>query len=280
VRLHVSHLRDENDAAFGELMEYVDGVARHEVDFSFDVYPYQSGSTMLSYILPYDVWEDGPLAALAKLHDPEIRLRVRDGIRSYRNDTSKLRIGWVGGAENKHLQGMRLSDYVESTGLPAEEALVNLLIEERLAVLLVIDEGDDKIVEPWLAHDLYMMGTDGIYFPDGHVHPRQFGSAGRLLGRCVRELKLFSLEAAVRKLSGYAAERFRLPDRGVLKEGKFADVVVFDPDTVADRATYDDPQQHTVGIEHVFVNGTAVVRDGAPLDELPARLPGQFVRSG
>jgi N-acyl-D-amino-acid deacylase len=278
VRLHISHLKGENDRATEEILDYIDNKARHEVDLTFDIYPYQPGSTMLNYLLPYDVWEDGPLAALSRMHDPLIRARLRDGIKNLRLDLDKLTIAWVSSSENKRLQGRLLSEYVDESGQPAAEALVNLLIEERLAVLLVFNEGDDRLIEPFLKHDLFMLGTDGIYFDDGLVHPRQFGSAGRLLGSCVRDKKLFSLESAVYKLSGFAAGRFGLKDRGMLAEGRFADVVVFDPETVGDRATYTAPQQLTVGIEHVLVAGTPIIRDGAPVESLPDRLPGRYVR--
>jgi N-acyl-D-amino-acid deacylase len=163
-------------------------------------------------------------------------------------------------------------------GLPAEKALYNLLLEERLAVLLVFDEGDDRLVEPFLQHNLYMMGTDGIYCEGGQVHPRQFGSTGRLLGPLVRDRKLFSLEEAVFKLSGRAAERFGLKHRGEIREGNFADLVLFDPETISDPATFDNPQQPTVGVDAVLVNGVPIVRDGTPVTSLPEPLPGRFVK--
>jgi N-acyl-D-amino-acid deacylase len=123
-----------------------------------------------------------------------------------------------------------------------------------------------------------MVGTDGIYFPGGAVHPRLYGSAARLLGPCVRQHRLFPLEDAVYKLSGFAAARFGLEGRGVLHEGCFADLVVFDPDAVADRATYDEPHQYSVGVEQVLVNGVAVVTDGQPVGDLAPPLPGRALR--
>jgi N-acyl-D-amino-acid deacylase len=144
-------------------------------------------------------------------------------------------------------------------------------------VLCVFDDGDDKLVHPFLAHDLYMMGTDGIYFPDGHVHPRMFGSAGRLLGACVRDWKLFSLETAVHRLAGFPARRFGLRRRGEIRVGNFADLVVFDADRVRDRATYEQPRVPVEGMDHVLVNGVPIVRHGAPVDVRGGRLPGRFL---
>ena len=131
-----------------------------------------------------------------------------------------------------------------------------------------------------MQHELYMMGTDGIYFPDAQVHPRMYGSVGRFLGRCVRDLKLFTLEAAIAKLSSNAAERFKLVDRGTLAATKFADLVVFDPKAIADEATFASPNIPTRGIEHVFVNGEAIVRDDRPQQSESEQMPGRFLRFG
>jgi N-acyl-D-amino-acid deacylase len=278
VRVHISHLKGRSAEEVEQVLSYIDNTARHEVDFSFDVYPYQPGSTMLNYLLPYEVWEDGPLAALGKLREPDVRNRFIAGLKAYPLDLDRMRIAWVASKENARHQGRLVSEYVAETGLPAEEALINLLIEERLAVLMVVGEGDDTLVGPMLSHDLAMTGTDGVFFDDGVIHPRQYGSAGRMLGRCVRDLELFTLEEAVYKLSGHAANRFGLQDRSVLREGNFADVVVFDPETIADRATFENPHEHTVGIETVLVNGVRIVKDGTPLEPQAEQLPGRFVK--
>jgi len=193
-----------------------------------------------------------------------------------------------------------------------------LLIEERLAVLLVVNEGDDPLVTPFLQHPKQMVGTDGILcgcvspvrasdrnkaggaaIPfssgpkpessdnppealrlEGRPHPRVFGSASRVLGPLVREVKLFSLEEAVHKLSGYAANRFGLRQRGELKPGYFADLVLFDPETISDQATYEEPLRPTVGMHAVIVNGTPIIEAGQPVpsERLPRTLPGRHLR--
>lgn len=272
VPVHISHLKATRPADIEAVLDYLDRVAVREVDFSFDVYPYLPGCTMLNYMLPYDLWEDGPLAVQARLRDPEVRARFGRSMATY--PLEQIHIAWLPSRENQRFIGRLLSEYVAEVGKPPGDALSDLLIEESLAVLLVFHHGDDALVHPFLSHPRYMMGTDGIYFPDGAVHPRLYGSAPRLLGPCVRDHRLFTLEEAVRKLSGFPAERFGLKDRGVLREGGFADVVVFDPETVADRATYDAPHQFPVGIEQVLVNGVPVIADNAPA-ELPTPRPGR-----
>lgn len=275
VRLHISHLKSPDPRQTEIILALIDELAE-QVDLSFDTYPYQPGSTMLSYLLPYDVWVDGPIAALEKLRHPEIRRRFALSLQQYRLPMDRLKIAWTLTSDGNRWQGMSALEYAEVHEQPLADALCDLLIEERLAVLMVIDEGDDANIYPFLQHDRSMMGSDGIYFDDSLAHPRQFGSAPRLLGRAVRDWKLFSLEDAVYKLSHYPATRFGLQDRGVIRENAYADLTIFDADEIVDPATYAEPQELAVGVAHVFVNGTAVW----PIDEAclsAAALPGRFL---
>ncbi|NKB71986.1 MAG: amidohydrolase family protein [Candidatus Latescibacteria bacterium] len=276
VPVHISHFKATTPQQTEELLAYVDNVASQEVDFSFDVYPYLPGSTMLNFLLPYAIWEEGPIAAMTHLKDPAMRRQFAQYLQNTPLD--KAFIAWLPSRDNAHYQGQTLADYIAQVGKPAADALCDLLIEEHLAVLLVFHHGDDAGVFDYLKHDKFMIGTDGIYFPDGAVHPRMYGSAGRILGPCVRDHRLFSLEDAVYKMAGYPASRFGLTDRGTIAAGKFADLVVFDAETVVDRATYQDPHQYTEGIEHVLVNGTPIIAAGDPVDDLPNPLPGRYLR--
>ncbi len=277
VKVHISHLKGTTPAEVEQVLEFLER-ARREVDLSFDVYPYQRGSTMLNYLLPYEAWADGPLGALARMGRDDLLARFRAGLMTLGVPLERMHIAWTSSWDNSTHHGKLLSDYVAEMNRPAEEALYHLLVEENLAVLLVIDAGDDALVRPLLAHDLYMMGSDGIWFPDSVVHPRVYGSAGRLLGSCVREHKLFSLESAVRKLSGLPAQRFGLRDRGVIREGAWADLAIFNEQTVADQATYLQPHQICAGIEHVLVNGRVVVEHARPVDFGSDKAPGKFLR--
>lgn len=275
VPVHISHLKGTTPQQIDELLTYIDGTARNEVSFSFDVYPYLPGSTMLNFLLPYDVWVDGPLSVLPKLRDRRVRREFARGLVTSRTNLENVHIAWLPSRQNERHIGKLLSDYVAEVGKAPEDALCDLLIEENLAVLLVFHHGDDALIGDFLAHDCYMMGTDGIYFPDGRVHPRVYGSAPRLLGPCVRDDRLFSLEAAVAKLSDRPARRFGCAQRGQVRQGWFADLVVFDASTVADKATYTDPHQLPTGIGHVVVNGTPVIADGVAVENLADPLPGR-----
>lgn len=276
VPVHISHLKGTSPEDSEAILTYIDQVATQEVDFSFDIYPYIPGSTMLNYLLPYEVWKDGPLGVMPRLKQPEIRARFAQSLQALPLDG--IHIAWVLSKHNRSHQGKTLADYIGEIGLSPAEALCNLLIEENLAVLLVFHQGDDDLVNPFLAHSHYMMGTDGIYHEEGAIHPRQYGSAPRLLGPCVRDKKLFSLEEAVYKLSGYAAERFGLKGRGVIREGNWADLVVFDAETIQDQATYEDPHQLAVGVEHVLVNGAPIISNGQAVENLANPLPGRALK--
>lgn len=227
--------------------------------------------------MPYQIWHDGPLDALPKLRDPAMRAQVDIGLEIYASNLDAIRIAWLPGKENSVYLGMTLAEYVDEVGKSPVDALCDLLIEENLAVLLVFFQGDDRFVEPFLAHKCYMMGTDGVFHEDSVIHPRQYGSAARLLGPCVRK-GLFSLEDAVWKLSGAAAARFGLKDRGTIEEGGYADLVVFDHETIQDHATYAEPHRLAGGVSDVFVNGVPVIRDSSPAETLQQPLPGRALR--
>jgi len=278
VKLHVSHLKADSVEEIDALLRFIDDVAVRDVDFSFDVYPYLPGSTMLNSLLPYEAWDDGPLGVVAKLGDPAIRERFAHDLATvYRPQLSRIRIAWVPSKANAVHQGRSLAEYVAAVDKPAVDALCDLLIEESLSVLCVFHRGDDALVEPFLKHDKFMLGSDGIFQPDGPVHPRQFGSFPRLIGPLVRDKKWLTLESAIRKATSIPAERFGLVDRGEVRVGAFADLVVFDPATVADRATFDSPRQTPLGINHVFVAGRPIVAEGKPLDLSP-ELPGRWLK--
>lgn len=282
VAVHISHLKAQTAEQVQPLLEYIDREARQQVDFSFDVYPYQRSCTMLSSLLPYEIWEAGPLAAVGRLKDPQIRERFRHSLACYRLPLDRMIIGWTASGGLQHLQGLTLAEFVESSNQPAADSILDLLIDAGLGVLLVFHNGDDNLVDPFLQHDLQMLGTDGILVDSGYPHPRQYGSVGRFLGELVRDRQLMSLEAAVRKLTGWPAERFGLTDRGTLEVGKAADIVVFDPQTMSGAADYQDPTRWTSGISTLLVNGREVLDTAGTVGNPGSNaggLPGRVLRS-
>lgn len=276
VPVHISHLKTAFPQEAEALLKYIDEVAVNEVDFSFETYPYVASSTMLNYYLPYEIWEQGAIAAQQHLKDQNLRTKV--ALRLQALDLTQLFIGWLPGRDQAQYQGMSIATYAAQTGQNPADAVCNLLIESGMATLMVLNPGDDTLIDPFLAHPRCMIGSDAIFFADGHVHPRAYGTATRVIGPCVRDRKVFSLEDAVYKLSGYSAERFGLKNRGVIKEGYAADIVIFDADTVTDLATLENPHQPSTGISHVLVNGTAIITDGQPLTLPDDRLPGRYLK--
>ena len=277
IPVHISHLKIHDPPSHEEVFEVIDKAEADGVEVTFDVYPYQSGSTMLNYILPYEIWENGPLAATAMMADPVTAKRVLDAVDAYRRDLDQLRLAWVHGNLRRDQVGKTLRQIVDASGKPVADALLDLLIEENMAVLCVVNEGDDALVEPMLQHRRCMIGTDGIYQPGGHVHPRVYGSSGRFLGELVRDKKLMSLAEAIYKMTGLPAWRFGLAGRGELKEKNFADLVVFDPAEIQGPASYEDPCQYTRGVRHLLVNGQPVVVDGEAI-EMEASPPGRYLK--
>jgi N-acyl-D-amino-acid deacylase len=278
VKVHISHLKGSSEQEVQEVLHFIDHEARKTVDFSFEVYPYQRGSTMLNYLLPYEVWEDGPLGVLSHLDRPEIRDRFRAGLDAMAVPLDQIHIAWTAAPRGNELAGMRLDEFVSQSRKAAHEALIDLLIDSNLATLLVLGPPTDHLVEPLIRHDLAMLGSDGIYFPGGCVHPRVFGSTGRWLGSLVRDRKVHSLETAVHKMTGKPAARFGLANLGIIREGAFADLVVFDPALVGDRATYQQPQQQCVGISWVLVNGRVAVEDGVASSSTATLPNGRFLQ--
>jgi dihydroorotase/N-acyl-D-amino-acid deacylase len=251
-----------------------------------DQYPYTAAATTLATILPPDVLALAPDEAVAALRDPARRARIRDlqasGISGWENVAQDP--GWEGivvsrTASRPEWNGRSLADIAGTEGGDPVDLALDVLADDRLSVDIVIHCMDDAdLVEilrvPWIG-----VCTDADGLRPGHrildagvPHPRTYGSTARVLGHYVRERGVLPLETAVAKLSSVPAERVGLRDRGIVREGFVADLVVFDPATVEDLATYARPAVHPAGIRDVVVNGTLAVRDGAETGARPGRL--------
>jgi len=256
-----------------ELLGMLEEARRRGVDITFDVYPYTAASTHLSEFLPEWTLDGGTDAMVTRLRDLSVRRRVRQEIAAgylggipFQWDT--LFIASAGTHGDLAWEGHTIAELAESAGLPPDEILLTLLEGSQDGALCVIFNRDEQDVRAFLSHSLSSIGSDGLAIvPDGPwgrtlVHPRFYGTFPRVLGHYSRELGLLPLPMAVHKMTGAPATRLALKGRGLLAPGYYADIVVFDPATVSDTATFQEPHRLPTGIEYVFVNGQAVLWEG------------------
>ena len=252
-------------------------------DVSADMYPYVAGGTGLTACLPPWASADGKL--LDNLRDPAMREKIKAEVLKDKTEWENLcqlatpegvLIVGVNKPENKAFAGMRLSEMAAKQNKHWLDAAIDLIIseEQRVGTIFFMMSEDNvklQLRQPWMKIGTDSGGADPDN-PEGLVHPRSYGSYPRILGKYVREEKVIPLEDAVRKMTSAVANRLSIRDRGLLREGMYADVVVFDPQTVADRATFEKPHQLSVGIKWVLVNGTTVVVDGKHTGAKPGRI--------
>ena len=244
------------------------------VDITGNSYPYETGWTYLTQSLPAWAQEGDAAAIVARLQKSDTRSRILAEMKD--RDFSALKVA----SGNPEFDGKRLTQIADEMHVSPQEALLNILVNmkgEGFQIGLPTGKRAAIVIQmlnnPWMD-----IGSDGIALPAdvrtsfGSPHPRSFGSHTRLLSEYVRERHVFSLEEAVRKMTSLPANRLGLADRGILREGLKADVVVFDPATIKDMATYENPAQYSQGVDWVLVNGKAVVADGKPTNALPGHI--------
>ncbi len=260
------------------------------LDIAADQYPYVAGSNPLDASLPVWAREGGREAMVKRLTDPATRAKIKAEIltpsATWENQyagsggAAGILVSAVGRTELKKYQGRTLDDIAKAEQKDPLDVLMDIIAEDDTTgsgVMFFMNEDD---VRAALRHPLVMLGTDsGGMAPDSPpptagVHPRAWGSAARILAKYVREERLLTLEEAVRKMTSLPAQRMRLWDRGVVRPGAFADLVVFDPATIRDRATFENPKQYAEGVRYVAVNGQLVVDGG----QLTAARPGKALR--
>jgi N-acyl-D-amino-acid deacylase len=273
--LHLSHLKVIGNAELLEpLLELIDE-ASADVDISFDQYPYGAGSTVLSSLLPPWAQAGGPSDTLRRLGDPTQReAMARDVERGLPNWDNSY--GACGPANivivhapptRAETVGKSLAEIGEERGCDPFVAALDLLGEADLDVAMINHYADEEAVRTVFRHPLQLVGSDGIF--GGRPHPRLYGTAARALGRYALREKLIPVEEAVARLTSRAADRIGLRDRGRLKEGLRADLVLLDPERFIDRATYDDPKQVPGGVDRVIVAGRTVWTGAEHTGELP-----------
>ena len=268
IPVHISHERV--DGTTGPLLEQAD---REGVDLSFDLYLYPAGMTHLARLLPLDIQAGHPEEMFRRMRSQDARSRALPHLRHGLGASGDPIIGYTGSGR---YVGMPLSRAAASAGKSREAFAYDLILEEHGVEASIIpwplSEADSaRVIEQTATHPRLMIASDGVYnIP--HPHPRGYGCFARVLRQFVRQKKQLSWEQAVYRMSGFPARRFGLADRGQIAEGLAADLVVLDPDKVADRATWEHPLEPAVGIEWVLVNGEPVIARGAPTFKLPGRI--------
>ena len=292
IRVDIIHLKIADQALWGRMDEVVgmiDSARRSGLDIRANVYPYTAGQNNLRAIIPPWAHDGGNDSLLERLRSPDARARMRRDIldrnQNWYNhylavgsDWSRMLLVQLRRAGNAPFVGRSMKDLIEARGDDPFEVLFDVLVEEGGSVRTVYFHHREDDMLHAMRQPYVSVGSDGTAIsPDGpsgdtHPHPRWYGTFPRVLGRYVREQRAMTLPDAVRKMTSMNAEKLGILDRGLVREGLLADLVVFDPDTVADRATYSNPHQYPAGIPHVFVNGGEVLADGAHTGRLPGRV--------
>ena len=284
---HLKASGESNWPKMDQVIRMIEDARRHGVKISANMYTYPAGGTGLDAAMPPWVFDGGREAAYKRLQDPATRQKIADAIRTPTNDWENLYM--LAGSPDrillasfrteklKPLAGKTLGEVAKMRGKDPVETIMDLVLEDRSRIgtiyFLMSEENIKKQIRlPWVS-----FGSDAASIaPEGNVlrssaHPRAYGNFARLLGKYVRDEKVISLTEAIRRLTGLPATNLELDHRGFLKPGMFADVVVFDPKTIADRATFENPHQLSVGVKDVFVNGVQVLKDGEHTGAKPGR---------
>jgi len=285
------HLKTAYKANFGkmpEVLRRIEAARARGLDVTANQYPYDRASNGLDACLPLWVREGGLDKMIARLQDPAMRERIKRDMDEPNPQTWENQ--WYGSnggdgvmlssvlnPELRKYEGMTLTEIGKAMGKDPRDAVMDLVIADRGESSVIISIMTEEDVRTALKHPLVGIGTDSpAKAEDGKLsesksHPRAWGSFPRILGTYVRDENLLSLEEAIRKMTSKAAARVRLYDRGLLRPGMMADITIFDSQTIRDASTFLDPTHYSVGIKHVFVNGRAVVSNGAITNERPGR---------
>jgi dihydroorotase/N-acyl-D-amino-acid deacylase len=279
--LHVSHHKTAGKYALGRTevtLARLAGLRASGMDVTCDVYPYTAGSTGLAAMLPPWAHDGGKARLLARLRDPAQRALMRsaiaEGVPGWENTVGNG--GWdlisvAGARRHASYQGRTIAEIAMAAGVDAVDLVAELLLGEDGEVTIISHSMREDDVRRVLAAPFAMIGSDGVPTA-GLPHPRWAGSFTRVLGHYAREVGLFGIPEAVWKMTGATAARFGLTDRGLLRDGAHADIVVFDAERVTDRATFAEPLAQPEGVRLVVVSGAVVVRDGMLTEARPGRV--------
>jgi N-acyl-D-amino-acid deacylase len=277
IPVHISHFNSgwPFPGAHRKLLAMVDERRSAGLQVTADVYPYIYSSTRLESQLPDWAHDGGMPRLIERMTDEAWRAKLAADPAMQRRDPTKTLLANFSLAKYKKYEGKTLADAMEGLGKSFVDTLCDLLLEENFNLVQIGTNGNPVNVRRFLEHPTTMLGSDALLIGEA-VSPRTYGAAPTMLGDLVREEGLLSMADCIRKLTSLPAQTLGLPDRGMLRDGYKADVVIFDPETVSSPATIDNPHQFPVGIEYVLVNGTVVVDQG----EHTGALPGRALRRG
>jgi N-acyl-D-amino-acid deacylase len=293
IPVDVIHLKIAEHKLWGKMPDLVALIASTRAKGQLveaNVYPYRAGQNNLSSIIPPWAHEGGSKAMIQRLKDPALRSRLEKEILTgipgsdwYNHYTATG--GWDGmllvtlrNPKYKQFQGKRMNEVIKAMDKPPLDALFELLVENDGSVPTVYFHHAEEDMRYALKQPFVSVGSDGTAVKNegplaaGHPHPRYYGTFPRVLGRYVREEKLLSLEEAVRKMTSANAAKVRVYDRGLLRPGQWADVTIFNPDTIIDHATFEKPHQYATGVEYVIVNGKIVLERGKHTGARPGAI--------
>jgi len=287
----IYHLKAAGTANWSKMdlaIAKIDSARKSGLKITADMYNYQAAGTGLYATMPKWVQEGGHDAWVARLKDPELRARLLAEMRLPGEDWENF-LEMSGPPENiilsgfkndslKYLTGRTLAEVARMRKVSPAEAVIDLVIDDDSRVdaifFLMSEENIRKqIALPWVSFgsDEQSLAPEGVFLKT-NPHPRAYGNFSRLLGKYVRDEGVISLEEAICKLTHLPAENLKIQKRGQLKEGYYADIVIFDPDKIRDHATFEEPHQYATGVRHVFVNGQPVLRDGEHTGAMPGRI--------
>ena len=282
IKVHVSHIKTSGKYNWGKIdkaIELMERARDEGIGLTCDRYPYIASSTDLDAILPSWMYEGGRDEEIKRLHDPDIRAELKSILSSRPDDYWKnIHISSVAKDENRWMEGENIFNISQRMGKVIEDAVIDILIDEELRAGAIFFSMNEENLKRFLSLPYTMVGSDssarsfsGIT-RNGKPHPRGFGTFPRFIGKYVRDEGLMPLPEAIKRITHLPAETFGLKHRGLIKEGYYADVVLFDYERIIDKATFDDPFQRGDGIEYVFVNGALAYKQGRYSERLSGRV--------
>lgn len=269
VKTHISHLKVLGQFywnIFRVVLEEISREAESGHDITFDIFPYTASGSVLYTILPDWVSQGGRVMMLGRLRDDRLRREIIEDLRRRQIDFSKIRVSLAKSGSRKTIEEM-----AENRSIDPEEAVLDLLLANEGNVIVFMDLISEENIREGLRSPYAFVSSDGVGYTkeqrkkESNIHPRCFGAFPRVLRRYVREEKVLTWEEAIGKMTGSVAVKFDIVNRGRIREGYFADLVIFHPSTIKDEATFDNPYQYPSGIESVIINGKIAFESGSEL---------------